>query len=390
MGFKIKLRKETNLYEDNAIANGIAEGASRAVENQTQTDIFNKLTNNGTIRGIYMQNGQMYVNMDYLQTGTLKLGGVNNTNGLLEVYNSSGTKVGSWDKDGLTAKSLTANDYIYVDGNSNSYFKIPYTYLSKSGYIIISSGGFVVAYADGKLSTNGYKGYGLANLPTASYPLFRFKHTDGKVYTDVTPVEVFVNNTYGYSTMDSTVRADSLVIGRTGSSNTDAYFSVNREGADARIRCNMAVSCSSSLSVSGTKNRVVSTKDYGERLLYSYETPSPLFGDIGEGTISEDGKCHVMIDSVFAETVSLKQYQVMIQKYGNGDCWVSERNESYFIVEGTPNLSFGWELKAKQSDFNQLRLEQENLINTISNTSDRYAGALEEHIRDIQHEREVA
>ena len=27
------------------------------------------------------------------------------------------------------------------------------------------------------------------------------------------------------------------------------------------------------------------------------------------------------------------------------------------MVEGTPGLSFGWELKAKQADFDQLRLD---------------------------------
>lgn len=35
--------------------------------------------------------------------GTLKLGGANNTNGLLEVYDASNTKIGSWGKDGFSA-----------------------------------------------------------------------------------------------------------------------------------------------------------------------------------------------------------------------------------------------------------------------------------------------
>lgn len=113
-----------------------------------------------------------------------------------------------------------------------------------------------------------------------------------------------------------------------------------------------------SLTVSGSKNRVVSTENYGDRLLYCYETPSPLFGDVGEGVIGEDGKCFVWLDAIFAETISTDQYQVFLQRYGDGDCYVAERHPNYFVVSGTEGLSFGWELKAKQSDFDQLRLEK--------------------------------
>ena len=117
------------------------------------------------------------------------------------------------------------------------------------------------------------------------------------------------------------------------------------------------VSVSNNLTVSGTKSRVVSTGQYSDRLLYCYETPSPMFGDVGEGVIGEDGKCYVWLDAVFAQTITTSQYQVFLQKYGGGDCWVSERRGSCFVVEGTPGLSFGWELKAKQADFDQRRLD---------------------------------
>ena len=117
------------------------------------------------------------------------------------------------------------------------------------------------------------------------------------------------------------------------------------------------VNVSNNLTVSGTKSRVVSTGQYSDRLLYCYETPSPMFGDVGEGVIGEDRKCYVWLDAVFAQTITTSQYQVFLQKYGSGDCWVSERRGSCFVVEGTPGLSFGWELKAKQADFDQRRLD---------------------------------
>lgn len=45
-----------------------------------------------------------------------------------------------------------------------------------------------------------------------------------------------------------------------------------------------------------------------------------MFGDIGEGTIDETGKCYVYIDDVFAETIDTEvQYQVFLQKYGENE-----------------------------------------------------------------------
>lgn len=109
----------------------------------------------------------------------------------------------------------------------------------------------------------------------------------------------------------------------------------------------------------GAKNRVVETSDYGNRLLSCYETPTPMFGDIGEGQIGEDGLAYIWIDSIFSETISTASYQVFLQQYGEGDAYVFERKDAYFIVKGTPGLNFGWELKAKQIDLDQTRLAKE-------------------------------
>ena len=109
----------------------------------------------------------------------------------------------------------------------------------------------------------------------------------------------------------------------------------------------------------GSKHRVVRTQDYGERLLCCYETPSPMFGDIGAAQIDETGKCLIFIDEKFAQTIDLEYlYDVFLTKYGSGDCYVSERTASYFIVEGTKNLKFAWEIKTIQRDYENLRLEE--------------------------------
>lgn len=115
------------------------------------------------------------------------------------------------------------------------------------------------------------------------------------------------------------------------------------------------------LAVTGTKPRLVKTQNYGERLNYCYETPTPLFGDIGEAQLDSDGICYVDIDDIFSETIELRQeYQVFLQKEGEGDCWIADKHPMYFVIKGTPNLKVAWELKAKQRDYDMIRLEQPN------------------------------
>lgn len=94
----------------------IADGAAgNAVSNMSQADVFNKLTNNGALPGIFMRDGQLYINAnyigagtllaDYIKGGTLTLGGSNNTNGILQILNASGQQIGKWDKDGINASN---------------------------------------------------------------------------------------------------------------------------------------------------------------------------------------------------------------------------------------------------------------------------------------------
>lgn len=112
------------------------------------------------------------------------------------------------------------------------------------------------------------------------------------------------------------------------------------------------------MSVDGSKNRVVNTKNYGSIVQYCYETASPVFGDMGMGKTDLDGYCYIFLDPLFSETVNtLVDYCVFLQKEGKGDLWVDKKNTDYFLVRGTPNLCFSWEIKAKQLGYEYERLE---------------------------------
>lgn len=123
------------------------------------------------------------------------------------------------------------------------------------------------------------------------------------------------------------------------------------------IRVLTNVMISGDLTVTGTKNRAVKTATHGTRKLYAYETAAPYFGDIGEDKIGPGGRCVVEIDPIFAETIAVKGYQVFLTPYGRGECFVAERDAAAFVVEGSPGLRFAWEIKGRQIDYKDTRLE---------------------------------
>lgn len=262
----------------------------------TQEDIFNRLTNNGQVQGLLLKDGKIYLNFSYAEGGTLKLGGKANEQGMLEVYHSAGWKSLSVDNKGLK------------------------TY----------GGQPIVSYIDGVDSSGEYEKY--------------VKLQGG--------VSVFTNRTNGQG-----VAIDSDYIGMWDDTGTQV--------ADFQAKYSWWIhkdlSITGDFSVTGKKSRAVNTKSYSKRLLNAYETPAPMFGDVGEGTIGYDGKCYISIDPIFLETIASGcKYQVFLQKNGKGDVWVSERHETYFVVEGTESLNFSWEIKARQKDYEYDRIDVYN------------------------------
>ena len=112
---KITWTDNSVTYTDPVLAKAI-NGANEAVDDLDtsldQQEVFNRLTNNGRAQGIILQNGQLYINAEYIQSLILKVGGVNNENGTFEVYNGSGILVGKIDKDG--AKFTNGNDWLQI------------------------------------------------------------------------------------------------------------------------------------------------------------------------------------------------------------------------------------------------------------------------------------
>ena len=142
---------------------------------------------------------------------------------------------------------------------------------------------------------------------------------------------------------------------------SDGTYSLTSNGSawfDKQVVIQSFLSVEGDFNCSGSKSRAIKTKDFGEILQYCYETPTPMFGDIGDGVLGEDGLCYIYFDPVFIETISEDCiYYVFLQKEGNGDAWIYEKSKEYFVVKGTPGLMFSWEVKARQKGYEYRRLD---------------------------------
>lgn len=143
--------------------------------------------------------------------------------------------------------------------------------------------------------------------------------------------------------------------------NQISYLNVYGEANQPSGAGLQALACYGDFQVfSGVKSIVKDTDHYGQQSYYCYETPSPMFGDIGSAQLDENGVCIIALDDIFIESIENTNYQVFLQKYGSGDLWIESKNSTFFTVKGTPKLFFDWEIKAKQKGYSQYRFYNSN------------------------------
>ena len=287
------------------------------VDALTHEDIFNLLTNDGAWQGIYRgSDGKLYINFTYARGGTLNLGGKANTygDGQMHVYDANDNEIVD-----INTKGIVVTHYISGMGEK------------PISYVCITPDVFGGIY----LSENK-DGTGACAI--------------------LSPDEIVLkNNSSGPITAQTDITMhmtdESLYLGSV--SNYKFHFGKEKSSFY------QPVTIGGSLSVAGTKNRIIDTENYDTRKQYCYETATPYFGDIGSGCTDNTGKCYIDINDIFSETVNTGvEYQVFLQKEGQGDIWVEEKTDSYFVVKGTENLKFSWEIKAIQKDYEFERLEK--------------------------------
>ena len=275
------------------------------------------------------------IHWDWAYGGTLTLGGEDNKNGVLRILNANGAQIGKWDNTGAditgTVKTITSNGvYAKITGQD-------------------------IAFINGGDDINEQV---LMQMGAAI-------STD----SNVADIDLGENTSFGI-----------------GGNGREMFQMHPYDDWTTKILGNFEV-------MSGTKSRVAETQNFFDRLLYCYETPTPMFGDVGCAQTNEEGVTIIDIDPVFAETISTgTEYQVFLQKEGPGDLWIQEKDESYFVVRGTPELKFSWELKCSQKHFEHLRLEEETqrtmVSKDINNAENDYSDIIDGLVNDYDTEME--
>lgn len=317
------------------------------VDALTHEEIFNLLTNDGAWQGIYRgSDGKLYINFTYARGGALSLGGLDNANGELKMYDASNTLVGQWNKDGLDISKGT------IRGSKIILKDVLDTIV---GYTSDSKESLKIDWSGLKIACYGYPfvGNGLISIePTLFSGLQISSNNDGSGKTSFcgeNGLAVMKNNSKGMATW------------MPGQLDNVAYMNYNEISVQTGFMKKVSIITPTEISTTGSKSRIIQTENYNKRLQYCYETPTPMFGDIGTAQTDETGKCYIDIDDVFQETVNTDvEYQVFLQKEGKGDLWVEEKTPTYFLVNGTENLKFSWELKVVQRDYEFERLEEYN------------------------------
>lgn len=277
------------MYTDNALSD-------LDIGKMSKQEIIDVLSDNSSNKGLYLSNGNVYMNADYINTGEL-----------------AGWKVG--------IKKLSA---------SGAYGEVTLDASAGEIYSETNTGIYVPGY--GTLYGTRIRGI---NLYT------------GTVHASSASFNTSVSAS---SVSASSVSASGKVKAGTHVEASGHFYSIGTgtDLADASIR--------GKLKVSGTKSRSVSTVDYDEQLFYCYEMSTPFFGDIGESVISDDGTCMIDIDDIFQESANVGiKYYVFLQREGEGDCWIAEKEQNYFVVKGTPGLKFSFEIKARQAEYEHMR-----------------------------------
>ncbi|OTO77267.1 MULTISPECIES: hypothetical protein [unclassified Enterococcus] len=142
--------------------------------------------------------------------------------------------------------------------------------------------------------------------------------------------------------------------------------SIQLRGTSCRITSDASVD--KSFYVYGTKSSIVRTENYGERLLYAYETPEYLFATYGKAITNDDGYAEVDIENIFLETINTdsKNYHVFVSPYENANVHACYLEHDRFMVKSDkPNIKFSWQIVAYRKGYEEFYLE------TLSSNNDK-------------------
>lgn len=277
----------------------------------TSLDIFNMLTNNGALHGIYMIGGKLMLNGEYIKALSVAA----------EALAANSVTTEKLLAGAVTAEKITIRELSAL-GASLSGFKMD----SEKIYIYSEEQGESTSLVISRVTGNTEK------------PFISFGMGGNSASARL---KLSADGIGGARTNALTLQDDTSLASDTWTSDTHHSLGKTEFYGDVTVHADFKVT--------GTKSVVAKTQNYGSQAFYCYETPTPTLGDFGGSVIGEDGMAVILIDDIFRECTDTEiEYYVFLQREGAGDAWVSEKTDTYFSVRGTPGLRFAWDLKARQ------------------------------------------
>ena len=354
----------------------------------TQQEIVEILSDDGYWKGLYYLNGRLYISFDAALGGDLTLGGENNGNGLLKIRDAEGNDIGYIDNTGVHFNHGEFSGKVHasqIDGSkvTGSTFlsdnrktatkveagtvRFRSTALDENAYVEDEETGemIYVGAEDADWSSE-------SDIANAGY-----MQTSSRYYPDFSNSEVTLEENVAAMELNAFwglfIRAEKSDIASFGKNlvklfgRTEIQGDANITGDVEVLNGNGQIHCNTLwtkyLQVDSTKSRLVDTQNYQKQYMHAFETPEPMFGDIGSSCLNESGEDFVPIDDIFLETINAGiEYQVFLQKEGQGDIWVESKMPLYFTVKGTPKLRYSWEIKAVQRGYEHIRWDDMEVI----------------------------
>lgn len=373
----------------------------KSVESLSQEEIFKILTNDGAAKGLFMEGNQLYVSFTYARGGMLALGGANNGNGYLYIYDADNNRIGSWTKDGInvtkgtfsgelkaatgTFKGTVTAGNIIGSTISGSSFETSNTAgtaridIEKATQKFYSNAAFdtyageihpntnktLISYMDASgeeiMSEEEVSGLDI----NANYLTRMIVHGTEllRLRQDRAFIKKFLELTGGLSTTGSGSFSGSLSVGGSETVNgklTGAKnFEFDGSGLINTIKGSLIVYGDVSQNVTELSNTAADTP---VALAYSPAYASPTLSDIGTGKTGSDGTCYVSIDATLVQAASeTAEYVVFLQAEGEGSLYIAEKQSDYFVVRGTPNLAFAWKIEAAKTGTETVRYAEPSL-----------------------------
>ena len=310
--------------------------------------VFNRLTDNGKIQGIYMSGGQLYINGSFIRAGTIDASLVNVTN-----LNADNIKSGT-----ITGRAISGGT---ITGTSISGGTITGTNINGT---TISSATFVSGSID---STSGYTHLDLAagdfrvGADNTTYVHIYPSGIDwrGGIDSDGATAHGRIQATDDHLWITSDTRYQMLGWQHEASGD---YQCLEVEETDNAVsvpnRLNVGGVCSvRTLTAWDGKDRVVQTDHWGNRAIAAMESPEPMFFDAGSGEIDETGVCYIEINPIYGETTSATvERRWYVTPTSDGALWV-EKTVWGAIVHGEPGMTFDWMVGSIQRGYEGIYAE---------------------------------